>query len=130
MSLNTEYPLFLKHSSAATLQKDCEEPEISNNKMDGNSSKVRYFFKKIAKKASKFGSDPKFLPMPSSSTSKGERKVGGKNIQDVASSSSIQVTSQPNCPPMHTASCDSTAGDEKFASDEGTVPLKIGRAHV
>lgn len=74
-SLNAEYPSFMKPSVG--LSNDFNDKLI---KLDGSSSKVRQFLKKLAKKASKGGLDNKATWTPISAHE--ERKLGEKSRSD------------------------------------------------
>ncbi|KAL3512958.1 hypothetical protein ACH5RR_025675 [Cinchona calisaya] len=129
-SLNTEYPSFMKPSMGISI-----DPIDKSIKLDGSSSKVRQFLKKIAKKASKGGIDNK--ASWSSTSAHEERKIseksrslndsviasmctGGKLPQDVIVPSSLS-----NSPDLgsrsHTSLSSDGDFDEKIFGDEGTL---------
>lgn len=131
-ALNEEYPSFMKPSSGFG------EPIDRGIKIDGSSSKVRHFLKRLAKKASKSGADHK--PSAASSLSRDERKVGEKlqATQDRTSatgllkSSSVKTVksfSEEDLPwsLKHSSShgqlsiLSDADGDEKLGNDDGTL---------
>lgn len=134
-SLNSEYPSFLK--SSALLDEDTDR----SNRIDGPSSKVRLFLKKIAKKTSKTTTESKTSSI--ASFTHGERKIG-ENLrsQDVSqingflkssfennsSSGSLQDLAESSPPTSNHLANKSqhpvfpdAVSNEKFVNDEGTL---------
>ncbi|KAK1327084.1 hypothetical protein QJS10_CPA01g00016 [Acorus calamus] len=131
-SLNAEYLKFLKPSTGLAEVKD----KIDN--LDGSSSKVRLFLKKLAKKASKAGAEYKAM-------GHGEKKVGDKvrasqetsskgssakiSSADTSRTSSLQDAVVPPSASSSVHSNSYTQGSvlldadsyEKFGADEGTL---------
>ncbi|KAL8233510.1 hypothetical protein R6Q59_019610 [Mikania micrantha] len=112
-SLNVEYPSFLKPSIGFN-------PEIGDRsiiKLDGSSSKVRHFLKKLAKKTSKTGREDKKFS---------ENSVGGssKKPNYGAEEKIIQAITQGPIPSgsrnLGPQSSDSNSND-KVSSDDGTL---------
>ncbi|XP_071710314.1 uncharacterized protein [Rutidosis leptorrhynchoides] len=104
-SLNVEYPSFLKPSIGFN-------PEMGDKsiKIDGSSSKVRHFLKKLAKKTSKTGKEDKKII---------ESSVGGsvKPSQIVKKSSyGAEEIIQALTPRLN-----DTDSNDKITSDEGTL---------
>ncbi|KAL8199884.1 hypothetical protein R6Q57_013452 [Mikania cordata] len=112
-SLNVEYPSFLKPSIGFN-------PEIGDRsiiKLDGSSSKVRHFLKKLAKKTSKTGREDKKFS---------ENSVGGssKKPNYGAEEKIIQAITQGPIPSgsrnLGSQNSDSNSND-KVSSDDGTL---------
>ncbi|CAL2262610.1 unnamed protein product [Prunus armeniaca] len=137
--LNTGHPSLMKHSGGFS----SAEPVDRENKIDGSSSKVRMFLKKITKKYSKVGPDNKLSW--TSSLGREERKISEKNrtCQDSISFSSLVDASPPvkraksftegnlAIPPSstlthsgsqsHISVISDADSDEKFSTDEATL---------
>ncbi|MQL93789.1 hypothetical protein Taro_026445 [Colocasia esculenta] len=132
--LNAEYPSFLKPSEFV-------EATDKTSKIDA-SSRVRYFLKRLAKKAAKGTAENKASTI--SSSNRGETRVGEKlhSLQDTSSStgvvkssstdklssSSVQDLSHSTIPTIsHFGSQNQSslssdlASSERFAVDEGTL---------
>ncbi|XP_057968996.1 uncharacterized protein LOC131158270 [Malania oleifera] len=131
-SLNAGYPSFMKPFMGFY-----NEPVDRVNRPDGPSSKVRLFWKKLAKKASKAGSENK--TSWNSLSSREERRINDKaqSFHDSVSTSGMVKTalSENNsveesmvlpspsafpriCSQSHISDIDA---DEKFGTDEGTL---------
>ncbi|ONI09604.1 hypothetical protein PRUPE_5G246400 [Prunus persica] len=137
--LNAGYPSLMKHSGGFS----SAEPVDRENRIDGSSSKVRMFLKKITKKYSKVGPDNKLSW--TSSLGREERKISEKNrtCQDSISFSSLVDASPPvkraksftegnlAIPPSstlthsgsqsHISVISDADSDEKFSTDEATL---------
>ncbi|XP_077221495.1 uncharacterized protein LOC143855161 [Tasmannia lanceolata] len=128
-SLNAEYPLFSKSF------KGIDEPTDKVNKVDGSSSKVRLFLKKLAKRASnrtggissvgreeRKGSEKMHLTQDTLARKKLSSEKSSSSFEDevalpVSSAlthSASQIQSQGSV--FSDADC-----DEKFGNDEGTL---------
>ncbi|XP_027169716.1 uncharacterized protein LOC113769464 isoform X2 [Coffea eugenioides] len=129
-SLGAEYPSFMKPSVG--LSNDLNDKLI---KLDGSSSKVRQFLKKLAKKGSKSGLDSKASWTPISAQEErkfGEKSrsyydsgvanmvIGGKLPEDVIVSSSLS-TSRDFGSRSHISVSSDGDSDEKTFGDEGTL---------
>ncbi|KAM0945290.1 putative synaptotagmin-like mitochondrial-lipid-binding domain-containing protein [Dioscorea sansibarensis] len=136
--LNAVYPSFLKPSALLG------EPSEKTNKIDGSSSKVRLFLKKLAKKSTKSG-DCK--ANSASSSVRGERSmdIRSRSLQDVSLTSGLVKTLsdktasnslQDFVQPLSFSSGQSgnknqipafsdTISEEKFIGDEGTLGLNL-----
>ncbi|XP_039123048.1 testis-expressed protein 2-like isoform X2 [Dioscorea cayenensis subsp. rotundata] len=136
--LNAVYPSFLKPSALLG------EPSEKTNKIDGSSSKVRLFLKKLAKKSTKSGD---YKANSASSSVRGERSmdVRSRSLQDVSLTSGLVKTlSDKNASnsfqdfvqPMPISSgqlgnknqipaFSDTICEEKFIGDEGTLGLNL-----
>ncbi|XP_058097771.1 uncharacterized protein LOC131242861 [Magnolia sinica] len=135
-ALNVEYPSFMKPAAGLG------EPTEREIRLDGSSSKVRVFLKKLAKKASKGGAECKTSTM--SPTAREERKIIDKfrSAQDryspsasVKSSSSektannaleeddvvLPLPSTLDHSDSHGSVLSEADFDEKFGNDEGTL---------
>lgn len=117
-SLNSRYPSFMKPSLGLSYA----EPIIDrvNRLDDSSSSKIRLFWKKLARKAPKTGLiDSK--PSWSSLSSNGERRISEKtrSFQDSDPSSSSSL-SKSGSHSQRSAVSDLDA-DDKFINDEGSL---------
>ncbi|PRQ15749.1 putative PH domain-containing protein [Rosa chinensis] len=140
--LKAGYPSFMKYSGVLS----APEPADGENRIDGSSSKVRLFLKKITKKYSKVGPDNKLSW--TSSLGREERKIYEKfrPCQDSVSATSLgdgppvkraQSFTEGNLaiPPSstlthsgsqsHISVVSDADADEKFSSDEGTLCLNL-----
>ncbi|CAI9111662.1 OLC1v1011945C1 [Oldenlandia corymbosa var. corymbosa] len=127
-SLNTEYPSFMKPSVGLSI-----DPIDKSIELDGSSSKVRQFLKKIAKKASKSGAEGKVSgaltlvndDRKSSQRSRSLRDYGianmavaGKLPENLMLPSSSSINSDLGSRASVASDADS---DEKVFGDEGTL---------
>ncbi|XP_011046106.1 PREDICTED: uncharacterized protein LOC105140810 [Populus euphratica] len=123
-SLNTEYPSFMKPSVGFYV-----EPIDRASRFDGSESKVRLFWKKLARKASKSGVENKVSSLlgreerkindkyhPSLSTSKAPINSEEENISLPSSSTSSRASSLSQLQVISDADA-----DEKLNVDEGTL---------
>lgn len=131
MSLNAEYPSFLKPAALH------EETSDRTNKIDVSSSRVRGFLKKLAKKASKNGVENKSVLV--SSSNRGVRRIGeiipslhdvssvdgsGKFSSEKSSNNSLPDLVQPSSPTSSKSqqiTPDSVCSDKMLGDDEGTL---------
>lgn len=133
-SLNAGYPSFMKPSIGF-----CAEPVERENKLDG-SSKVRIFWKKLAKKANKTGENK-----PTMLSGREERKVSEKSqsFQDLVTASGLlraaptgktsNISVEENMvfpssstfghsgSQSHNSVNSDADADDKFSTDEGTL---------
>lgn len=129
-SLGAEYPSFMK--PLVGLSNDLNDKLV---KLDGSSSKVRQFLKKLAKKASKSGLDNKASWTPISAQEErkfGEKSrsfhdsgvanmvIGGKLPEDVIVPSSLSTTPDLGSRSHISVSSDGDS-DERTFGDEGTL---------
>lgn len=131
-SLSTEYPSFMKPSVGLFV-----DPIDKSIELDGSSSKVRQFLKKIAKKASRSGLEGKIsgaLTSVNDERKSGQRThslrdigitnmaIAGKLPENLIFSSSSSVSSDVGSRTSVASDADS---DEKFCGDEGTLCWNI-----
>lgn len=133
-SLNAEYPSFMKPSMGWNV--DLIDKSI---KLDGSSSKVRQFLKKLAKKASKSGIDNKAMWTPASAHE--ERKISeksrsfqdygtanmrpkGKSAEDITVPSLLSTTSDIGNRNQASVISDADS-EERTLIDEGTLCWNI-----
>ncbi|KAK6921321.1 hypothetical protein RJ641_014999 [Dillenia turbinata] len=132
--LNTSYPSFMKPSIHNA------EPLDKANRLDGSSSKVRHFLKKLAKKASKGGGDYRSsLNMPtfheecsfedSASALSSVKAMSKEKAIDSRPFENVALQSTPML--SHLGSQSQISGisqadpDDKFSIDEGTLCFNL-----
>ncbi|KAJ4844484.1 hypothetical protein Tsubulata_006320 [Turnera subulata] len=118
-SLNTGYPSFMKPSALFS----AEPTEIDRiSRIDGSGSKVRLFFKKLARKASKTGIENRVISV----SNREDKKINEKcqAFQDLGVASTLTKTASTAKPPAY------PVGENLALPAASTLAHSVSQSHI